>query len=80
VVLSRPKSPGKGSGVSGPIKANSAGDYNSLYVLCRDLYGDVYAQYVGPYDGFIKWSISVPKTLVTNMRGPIAKWVPKSKN
>ena len=40
---------------------------------------DVYAKYVGPYDGFIAYSIWVPKTLVTNQRGPIAKWVPKTK-
>jgi hypothetical protein len=54
-----------------------AGKTNPHYVLIRDYYGDVYAKYVGPYDGFISWSIWVPKTLVTNKRGPIAKWVPK---
>src|SRR3954467_8184173 len=42
-------------------------------------YGNVYARYIGPYDGFIAYSIWVPKTLVTNMKGPIAKWVPKTK-
>ena len=52
---------------------------NPHYVLYCDYYGDVYAKYVGPYDGDVAWSIWVPKTLVTNMRGPIEKWVPKSK-
>jgi hypothetical protein len=56
-----------------------AGLANPHYVLIRDYYGDVYAKYVGPYDGYIAWSIWVPKTLVANKRGPIAKWVPKSK-
>ena len=55
-----------------------AGKTNPHYVLIRDYYGDVYAEYVGPYDGFIAWSIWVPKTLVANKRGPIAKWVPKN--
>jgi hypothetical protein len=56
-----------------------AGNANPHYVLFRDYYGDVYAKYVGPFDGLIEWSIWVPKTLVTNKRGPIAKWVPKTK-
>lgn len=56
-----------------------AGKANPHYVLFRDYYGDVYAKYVGPFDGLIEWSIWVPKTLVTNKRGPIAKWVPKTK-
>ena len=57
-----------------------AGIANPHYVLFKDYYGDVYAKYVGPYDGYIAWSIWVPKTLVANKRGPIEKWVPKSKN
>ena len=32
-----------------------------------------------PYDYF-EWSIWVPKTLVTNIKGPITKWVPKTKH
>ena len=36
-------------------------------------------KYVGPYDGYIAYSIWIPKTLVANKRGPIEKWVPKSK-
>jgi hypothetical protein len=58
---------------------NFAGKYNPHYVLFRDYYGDVYAKYVGPYDGYIAWYIWVPKTLVTNKRGPIVKWGPKTK-
>src|SRR4051812_45313335 len=50
-----------------------AGSANPHYVLMRDHYGDVYAQYVGPYDGYISWSIRVPKALVANKRGPIEK-------
>ena len=49
------------------------------YILYTDYYGDVYAKYVGPYDGYISYSIWVPKTLVTNQRSPIEKWVPKPK-
>ena len=37
---------------------------NTFYTIAQDNYGDVYAQYVGPYDGYIAWSIWVPKTLV----------------
>jgi hypothetical protein len=51
---------------------------NPHYVLFHDYYGDVYAKYVGPNDGFIAWSIWVPKTLVTNKRGSIDKWGPKT--
>ena len=56
-----------------------AGLNNPNYVLFNDNYGNVHAQYVGPFDGYIAWSIWVPKTLVTNKRGPIEKWVPKIK-
>ena len=57
-----------------------AGTNNPNYVLFKDCYGDIYARYVGPYDGYIAWSIWVPKTLVANSKGPIAKWVPKTKH
>ena len=53
---------------------------NNHYVLFKNYYGDICAKYDGPYDGYIAWSIWVPKTLVTNMKGPIAKWVPKTKH
>ena len=56
-----------------------AGKTNPNYVLFCDDYGDVYAKYVGPYDGYIAWSIGVSKTIVANKRGPIEKWVPKTK-
>ena len=56
-----------------------AGNDNPHYVLYCDYYGDVYAKYVGPYDGDVALSIWVPKTLVANKRGPIESWVPKSK-
>jgi chromosome segregation ATPase len=55
-----------------------AGITNPNYILYCDYYGDVYAKYVGPMDGYIDWSIWVPKTLVANKRGPIEKWVPKT--
>ncbi|KAK1605066.1 hypothetical protein QYE76_028739 [Lolium multiflorum] len=53
---------------------DNAGNANPHYVLFKDYYGDVYAKYVGPYDGYVAWSIWVPKTLVANKRGPIEKW------
>jgi hypothetical protein len=34
---------------------------------------DVCEKYVGPFDGYIAWSIWVPKTLVTNKIRPIEK-------
>ena len=60
--------------------SNKAGDFNPSYVLCRASDGHVYAKFVGsPYE-YIVWSIWVPKTLVTNIKGPISKWVPKTKH
>ena len=60
--------------------SNKAGDFNPSYVLCRASDGHVYAKFVGsPYE-YIEWSIWVPKTLVTNIKGPITKWVPKTKH
>jgi hypothetical protein len=77
---SSPESPAPKAGVSGPTHNNFAGKYNPHYVLLKDYYGDVYAKYVGPYDGYIEYAIWVPKIFVTNKRGPIQKWGPKSKN
>jgi hypothetical protein len=77
---SSPESSAPKAGVSDPMHNNFAGKYNPHYVLLKDYYGDVYAKYVGPYDGFIEYAIWVPKILVTNKRGPIQKWRPKSKN
>ena len=59
---------------------NKAGDFNPSYVLCRASDGHVYAKFVGSSYEYIEWSIWVPKTLVTNIEGPITKWVPKTKH
>lgn len=34
-------------------RSDFAGPANSNYILYTDCYGDVYAKYVGPYDGFM---------------------------
>ena len=60
-------------------RSDFAGTNNPHHILYVDYYGDVYAKYVGPSDGVIKYSIWVPKTLVTNLRGPIERRGPKSK-
>ena len=57
-----------------------AGPTNPSYVLCCTNDGHVYSKFVGSFDEYIAWSIWVPKTLVTNARGPIHEWVPKSKH
>jgi hypothetical protein len=57
-----------------------AGIANPHYVLFCDYYGDVYAKYVGPNDGYVAWSIWVPKTLVANKKGPVEKWGPETKH
>ena len=57
-----------------------AGKYNPSYVLMKSRNGYVFAKYVGTsYGDDYHYAIWVPKTLVTNKRGPIPKWVPKSK-
>ena len=39
-----------------------------------------FAKFVGTnYDDYA-WTIWVPKTLVANIKGPITKWVPKTKH
>jgi hypothetical protein len=62
-----------------PMHNNFAGKYNPSYVLCKYDDGYVYARYVGPCNeyAFREYAIWVPKTLVTNVKGPIEKWVPK---
>ena len=60
--------------------SNKAGDLNPSYVLCHASDGHVYAKFVGSSYEYIEWSIWVPKTLVTNIKGPITKWVPKTKH
>ena len=59
---------------------NTAGKLNSSYVLRCASDGHVYAKFVGSLHEYIEWSIWVPKTLVTNIKGPITKWVPKTKH
>ena len=57
-----------------------AGKYNPSYVLMKSKDGYVYAKYVGiTYGDDYHYAIWVPKTLVTNKRGPIPKWVPTTK-
>src|ERR1041384_1489422 len=50
------------------------------YVLRKEKDGDVYAKFIGPRNAFRFYVIWVPKTLVTNLRGPIAKWAPLTKS
>ena len=56
-----------------------AGTNNPHHIIYVDYYGDVHAKYVGHIVDFIDYSIWVPKTLVANVRGPIERWGPKSK-
>ena len=53
---------------------------NNHYDLFVDYYGDVYARYVGPRNGYAYrgYSIWVPKDLVAMTREPINRWVPKT--
>ena len=69
---------GAKKGKTTPTK--KAGDFNPSYVLCRAHDGHVYAKFVGSYYEYTEWSIWVHKTLVTNLKGPIQEWVPKSKH
>ena len=62
------------------ISPNKVGDFNPSYVLCRASDGHVYAKFVGSSYEYIEWSIWVPKTLVTTIKGSITKWVPKTKH
>ena len=57
-----------------------AGKYNPSYVLMKSRNGCVFSKYVGTsYGNDYHYAIWVPKSLVTNKRGPIPKWVTKSK-
>jgi hypothetical protein len=60
-----------------PNHNSFAGKYNSSYVFFCAYDRHVYAKFVGSPNECIAWSIWVPKTLVTNKRGPIEKWGPK---
>ena len=57
--------------IRGNPNHHSAGKFNPSYVLCKGTKGDVYAKYVGPRNAFRWYSIWVPKSLVTNSKGPI---------
>ena len=72
----------KGGGVKkgNATPSNKAGDFNPSYVLCHASDGHVYAKFVGSSYEYIEWYIWVSKTLVTNIKGPITKWVPKTKH
>ena len=76
------KSNVEGSGVkkNTASPSNKSDEFNPSYVLCRASDGHVFAKFVGSSYEYIEWSIWVPKTLVTNLKGPITKWVPKSKH
>ena len=63
-----------------PTHNDFAGKYNPSYVLLKSYDGHVYAKYVGTsYGDDYHFAIWVPKTLVTNKKGPIQKWVPKTR-
>jgi hypothetical protein len=53
---------------------------NDHYALFVDYYGDVYANYVGPPNGYAyrEYSNWVPKYIVAIAKEPINRWVPKS--
>ena len=76
------KSVVNGGAMRGNPNHKYAGKSNPSYVLCKGTQRDVYAKYVGPRNGYsYRWySIWVPKYLVSNAKGPITQWVPKSKN
>ena len=57
-----------------------AGKYNPSYVLLKSNDGHVYAKYVGTsYGDDYHFAIWVPETIVTNKKGPIQEWVPKTR-
>ena len=72
----------KSSVTSGtPTHNNFAGKYNPSYVLLKTNDGHVYARYVGTsYGDDYHYAIWVPKTLVTNKKGPNKNGDLKSRN
>jgi hypothetical protein len=61
-------------------KAIGGGSFDASYVLRKGKDGNIHAKYVGPRNsGLKKSTIWVPKSLVTNLQGPMKRWVPKSK-
>ena len=67
------------SGIPDATTPGFAGSNNPSHVLFVDYYGHIRARFIGPQEDNVDWTIWVPKPLVTNMIGPIEKWVPKSK-
>ena len=55
-------------------------EFDASYVLMKNAYGKIIAKYVGPRNTKPKTCVWVPKSLVTNVRGPNQIWVPKNKN
>jgi hypothetical protein len=54
-------------------------EFNASYVIMRNKFGRVFAKYVGTHRNSPKTCVWVPKSLVTNVRGPKQIWVPKNK-
>jgi hypothetical protein len=69
-----------GKAPKGKITCGDRTGPNNHYTLFTDYYGDVYAEYVGPNNGYAYrgYSIWVPKDLVAIAKEPIDRWVPKS--
>jgi hypothetical protein len=61
------------------LPTNHFYDFNASYVIMRNKFGRVFAKYVGPHHKSPKTCVWVPKSLVTNVRGPKQVWVPKNK-
>jgi hypothetical protein len=61
------------------LPTNHFYDFNASYVIMRNKFGRVFAKYVGPHHKSPKTCVWVPKSLVTNVRGPKQIWVPKNK-
>ena len=75
-----PRMPTSGNATRGMPTLNKPKEFMPpSYVLRKTKDGEVYAKFVGPRNAFRFYAIWVPKTLVTNLRGPIAKWVPLTK-
>jgi hypothetical protein len=54
-------------------------DFHASYVLIGNNFEKSIALHVGPHHKRSKTCVSVPKYLVTNLRGPNPTWVPKTK-
>ena len=76
----RKKVTNEGKAPKGKATSGDRTGPNNHYALFKDYYGDIYAEYVGPRNGyaFRGYSIWVPKDLVAIAREPINRWVPKS--